>query len=1064
MNASEPIHGDDILAGFPRRLLSWCRWAATAPLCRTLLARSGELDQEALDASLAELVRRHPSLTGGSACAAPADTGVSTKPEQPVVPLTVHRLDRSSDDRRDQDLDRLLDTLSKAQFDLERGPLLRADVIRWGDGQSLLLLSAHAVAADADSMDVLAGELAERYAVLSGEARDDTGPHDHPRDLPTAIPAAVTLEPVDAVDSGAALTALPGPTDIPYDDPPVPDPTYTTSTIILRLSDEQTHALRAAAERASTTLQVLLRAAFAVLVHRWSRDADVIIGTAVRPGPPEGADPVGPYVDDAFVRVKLDGDPIMRELVEQLHRSTEAANTRDYAPFAAALQHLRGAGEEDAVWPFTVRAVHRTASGARQDESTFVPVLGGHEAGASPHPLNLETVEEIGGGLVGHLRYGTDRLRSDTAGRLATQLEVLLTSLPGRLHERISRLPLMSEPERQRVLQDWNRTAVTLPSDQTVTGLFAEQVRVRPDSTAVLFRAEAVTYRELDLRARAVARRLSDMGVRPGAFVGVHARRSIDAVAALLGVLMVGAAYVPLDPDYPAERLAFVMEDCGLDALLTQHDVVLPVHSTVPAVYLEDCRPVGGADDWWPPAGTCAPVSAAYVIYTSGSTGRPKGTVVPHQAVVRLVIGANYAILQPSEVILHQSSLSFDASVLELWGPLLNGATMAIAPHGDGSMQTTVEAIRRHQVTVALLISPQFHLLVDDRVADLRSVRQLLVGGDVVSAEHTRRAVTALPDTRISNVYGPTETTLFATHFPVTNPQDSAHTVPIGRPISNTECYILDKWGEPVPVGTTGEIYVGGLGVAHGYLRRPGLTAQRFVPDPFSGRSGSRLYRTGDLGMYLSDGSIEFFGRADEQVKVRGYRVELGEIETAVNQYAGVGRSCVLAVDEGHTKRLVAFFVPIGGADDALAPALRRHLTDILPAYMIPDQFISLPDLPRTANDKVDREALLHHVVMFDRPAWGKSVVTNPCTPTEAAVLGIWREALESTAKLNVTDKFFEAGGNSLRMFQLFWRLSEIYPGLLELAELFELNTVRSQAAVIDERTSGRVGSADSSQ
>lgn len=1019
---------------------------------QTILSYQGDLHVKLLQSVFCGLVEQHEVLRSKF----PADAvgaGVPHAGSQPLAALAVPVHDLQGFPPRDREarLKELLSSVSSTPFAAGDEVLLRCHAVRLDHAEWRILLVAPQLVADARSLDVLARDLGQRYAAapaLGGPVVSGPAPEAWPR---RGEPQGPELQRLQAhwereLASSAAV-------NIPLDRPPRNRRARLTADHPFGLDRDLMRALVALATREGVAPAEVLMTALAALVHRWSGDSEVTIGAlmSVRPVLGVDEDVIGPLSAKVALHSQARPGSTLRELLHQLHEAD--GRIREYGQLSLPrLQEPLPPGPRAASPPvFQVLFSYRGLPGAvAPGQAIFAREPSCYEVGTSPSDLTCFLDELPDGGISGCLRYSADLFDPETMEQIAGVLQLLAHQLADDADAGLWQVPIMSAIDRSRIVSRWNATAVQLPQDRTLTGLFAEQVRARRDAAAIVYLDEEVSYGELDSLASRVAGSLVAAGVRRGDRVGVHAHRGIGTIAALLGILRAGAAYVPLDPDNSAVQLAYIVADCGMSAVLTQPELPAIPGVTSPMLNLADCLagPPGA-----PAANACFPESTAYIIYTSGTTGTPKGTLIPHLAVVRLVKGANYADLGPDEVILHQSPLSFDASVLEIWGALLNGALMAIAPRDDDPIGTTVTAIKRHRVTLALLISPQFHLIMDRRPEDLQAVRQLLVGGDVLSSEHVRRAVSTLTRTRLSNVYGPTETTLFASHFPSSPAYEYEGRVPIGWPISNTTCYIFDELLEPVPVGFVGELYVGGDGVADGYLNQPALTAERFVPDPFSRRPGARLYRTGDIGRYLRDGAIDFLGRWDDQVKVRGYRVELGQIETTLAQAPGVAQASVIPVDESHTKRLVAFVVAESDAGTIAGAQLRQYVAERLPPYMVPDAFVPLGALPLTANGKLDRRELTSAV---GQGTHAGEPFNGPRTATETRLSLMWQTALETSAPLGVTEKFFDVGGNSLRMFHLFEEISYAYDDVLELGELFVFNTIESLATEIDARLAAR--------
>jgi amino acid adenylation domain-containing protein len=584
------------------------------------------------------------------------------------------------------------------------------------------------------------------------------------------------------------------------------------------------------------------------------------------------------------------------------------------------------------------------------------------------------------------------------------------------------------------VVEDWNRTAAPYPRDRCVHELFAEHAALTPDAPALDGGSGALTYAQLEARANRLAHLLRARGVGLESRVVVLLERGPELVVALLAILKSGGAYVPLDPDYPAERLAFMLHDSG--AALVVSTAALAGEVSCPVVRLDE----EALGDWpeTPPESGAGAESLAYIIYTSGSTGTPKGVMVPHRGIVRLVRGSDYAPLAGDDRVAQLSSASFDAATWEVWAPLTSGAALVFVPR-DTLLDPSAlaELVRERGVTTIFLTTALLHHVARHTPGAFRGVRQVLFGGEQVDPVAVRAVLESGPPQRLLHLYGPTENTTYSTWHRVGRVEESAHTVPIGRPVAQSTAYVLDAALRPVAPGAWGELYVGGDGVARGYLGRPGLTAGRFIPDAFSRTPGARLYRTGDRARWTAEGLLEFGGRVDEQVKVRGHRIEPGEIEAVLLAHPDVAGAAVVALGEAEEKRLVAYVVPREGAD---ASALRTHAAARLPAYMVPSAFVTLPKLPLTPNGKLDRRAL-------PAPEYGDaSAYTAPRNPTEETLAAIWSEVL-GVDRVGVEDDFFELGGHSLLATRAISRAEAALGVELPLRLLFEHPTPAALAA-----------------
>jgi len=590
-------------------------------------------------------------------------------------------------------------------------------------------------------------------------------------------------------------------------------------------------------------------------------------------------------------------------------------------------------------------------------------------------------------------------------------------------------------------LRSWSGTSTDYPRAGTVVTLFENIVRENPDKVALIQGDIELTYGELNRRANRLAHRLGLAGVTLESLVPCCLQRSVEMIVAFLAVLKAGAAYVPIDPAYPQARRNLMLEDAGEGVLVTHSSLVPSFQSTrsTRIVIAEDGSEASSGSEENPQQ-VAEPTNLAYVMYTSGSTGRPKGVMVEHRGIVRLVRGANYCHFGPDETFLQFSPPSFDASTFEIWGALLNGGRLALMPQETPSLEDLLRAIRQYGVTTLWLTAGIFHLMVDEHPEGLRSLRQVLAGGDVLSAHHSRIFLEHAPQTTLINGYGPTENTTFTCAHAMRAGDSVPDSIPIGKPISNTRVYILNQDMDPVPTGEVGELYTAGDGLARGYLNASDANCGQFLNDPFSDQPRQRMYRTGDLARWRRDGSIEFLGRVDNQVKILGHRIEPGEIESAILRHGQVKQACVVTRIDNGSKRLVAYFVP---ANSMVTPKqLRDFIASQLPRHMIPAFFVALPFLPLSQQGKIDRAALSELDVMSKSESAAQSI---PESELERTLAQLWQRILK-VPEVGLDQNFFDLGGDSLLLVAVHSNLQKALQTQIPITDLFEFSTIRKLA------------------
>jgi amino acid adenylation domain-containing protein/non-ribosomal peptide synthase protein (TIGR01720 family) len=981
----------------------------------------GRLDIGALNTALTGLVARHESLRTTFDTVDGRGVQLIHPPGKVQVPV----LDLSAlpGPERDAELDRALAAEATEPFDLRHGPLLRTRLVRLAEDDHALALTMHHIITDGWSAGVISHELSQLYAAAQRGERAS---------LP-ALPvqyADYALWQRERLENAAMsghvdywkeqLAGI-APLELPADRP---RPTVRTSTAGCRefaVPAAVTRRLRELSRQRDATLFMTLAAACQVLFHRWSGQDDIAVGTVVAGRDRTELEGIaGFFVNTVVLRSAVDGKRSFSEFLAGVRETALDAFAHADAPFERVVDEL-GLPRD------TSRSPLFQAMVVLQNTPVPDPAMPGLEVEElAPSTVSVGTdvlaeFQERDGVLAGSLTYSTDLFDAATMERMAGHLQVLLAGIAADPELAVAGLPLLSRAERRRVLTEWNDTGRVLP-DRTAAGAFAAQARRSPAATAVVCGQATLTYDELGAAAGGLAQRLVRLGVGPEQPVGILMGRSAGLVVAQVAVTLAGGAYVPLDLRAPATRMRAVLAEAGVSVLLTDGawaEVARDVHNGALVLADDAASPADepGPLAPLPPRGL-DPDNLVYVMYTSGSTGVPKGVAVRHRDVVALAADRRFAGRGHTRVLLH-SPAAFDASTYELWVPLLNGGTVVVAPDGDIDTGTLRRMVAGHEVTGVWLTSGLFRMVAQEDPGCLNGARELWTGGDVVPAAAVRQVLAACPGLTITDGYGPTETTTFATSRPMPDPAAVPDPVPIGGPLDGMRAYVLDGGLRPAPIGVRAELFIAGAGLARGYLNRPGLTAERFIACPF-GAAGERMYATGDVVRWTADGELEFAGRADEQVKIRGFRIELGEIETALAASPGIADVAVIArEDQPGRKHLVAYVVPADGTDAIDASALRPYLGATLPDYMIPSAFVALTALPLTDNGKLDRRALPPpDTATAANAASGVSAYTAPRTETEQALAAIWAQVL-GVDQVGVHDNFFELGGDSILSIQV---------------------------------------------
>ena len=1001
----------------------------------TSIRLRGPLDVEALRRALQALVDRHDTLR---ITLAPDGETQLVHPSLAVeVPFEDFR--GVPAEARDAEVEGWVSRTVQHPFDLVNGPLVRFALAATGDGEHLLLFDSHHVVLDGWSFGVLWKELDLLYTA----ARDGRS-----ADLPP-VPghAAQVAAQVEAVAANGAAAefwkaqfadGVPV-LDLPTDRPRPPVRGYRGGRVTREAGGELVDRLAEAGRPHGFTLFNTIFSACFLWLSRLSGDEDLVVGTpaAGQAGSAEARALLGYGINILPVRARVRPESPFVEHARRVRRALLAGLEHQNFSLPRLVESLLRSRDPGRPPLFSVLV---NLDRAREEGS-----LGGLRAGFQDNFGGGAKVDLVLGlteradRLSLFCDYDADLFDRATVERWLAALEHLLEQVAADPTVPLERLALLGGAERRRVLEEWSRAGTEPSPPRCVHELFETQAERTPDAVAVVFGDESLTYRELNQRSNRLARYLRRRGVTSGARVGTCLERGPEMVIALLGVLKGGAGYVPLDPGYPADRLAGMLADAGVEVLVTQQALLDRFPGVSGAIALDrEAAEVAGEDasDLGLPL---SPDHPCYVIYTSGSTGRPKGTEVPHRAIPGFFPAVGRGGPGTETVTLQYSSTSWDALTLELWPPLLSGGTCVLYAGTAPSPEALGETVRRHGVNTLWLTSAYFNTLVDTAPGALEGVRRVMVGGEAVSAAHVRAAQRRHAGLEVVNGYGPSECTVFCTAHEVGPLGDEVSSIPIGRPVGDRRVYVLDAWLHPVPAGVPGEIYVGGRAVPHGYLGRARLTAEALVPDPF-GEPGARLYRTGDRARWRADGTLDFLGRLDGQVKVRGFRVEPGEIESVLRRAPGVAECAVVVREDAPgDRRLVAYVVPEGAEprpEDADVEALRSHLLRTLPGFMVPAAVVALDRMPLTPHGKLDRDRLPapRYEAASDRYA-------APGTPLEETLAAVWREVL-GVERVGRNDGFFELGGHSLLVPRLQTRLREVLGRTLPLVDLFRFPTV----------------------
>jgi amino acid adenylation domain-containing protein len=1014
----------------------------------------GIVEVSVLKSVLEEILKRHEVTRS----IFEVEKGLPIQRVAPIQPISLPVLDLQAlpEPQRSAEAIRLaLEELQKP-FDLSRGPLWRFSLLRLTLDDYVLLIVAHHITMDGWSQGIFLREFGLLYEVFRAGKPSPLAP--------TAIQYAdYAAWQMAWLESTAAaqqqnywihqLADAPPPLTLPADRPRPLIQNFEGAQHSFALPQSLIRELKELSRRESVTFFMTLLAAFQVLLGRYTQETDIWVGTPIANRThAEIEELLGFFVNTLVLRSDLSGDPSFPELLQRVRRTTLDAFANRDLPFERVVSALS---------PERNRAHSPLFQVLFAFQSTPQPTLELSELSVSSFEIDSNTskfdltliVREKPEGLC-TFEYSKSLFNVDRVQRMARHLQVLLESVVREPNQRLSELPILTAEERHQVLDEWNNVEEEFPRDRCIQELFEEQVEQTPNADAVAFEGASLSYAELNRQANRLAHYLRGLGVVPDTRVAICVERGFEMMVALLAVLKAGGAYVPLDPTYPVARLNYMLEDSASTLLLTQGQttrMLKRLNQSLPVIDLQNDSPNWANEPDSNPDRADAglhPANLVYVIYTSGSMGKPKGVMVEHRALAQhcWLMRAHYR-LNADDRVLQFASVSFDASVEQMFCTWLAGAELILLSTGRLTPEQLWSEVRRHRVSVANFPPAYWQLLLDfignDNTEGLTPLRALILGGEALTAHLAEQTRKALPGAAFFNAYGPTESVITSTLFAVPHGYRADRaTVPIGRSVANTRVYILDPHRQPVPIGVTGELYIGGGRLARGYLNQPDMTAERFLPDPFRADPDARMYRTGDLARYLPDGNIEYLGRTDHQVKIRGFRIELGEIEAVLTEHAGIQKAVVVARENTEGDRqLVAYVVPVAPHSASALPDLRSSLMEKLPEHMIPSAFVILGNLPVTPNGKLDRKAL----PVPEADAYVVRGYEAPEGEVEIVLAGIWAELLK-LERVGRHDNFFELGGHSLLAVTLIERMQRA--GFqLDLQALFATPTLAQVAA-----------------
>ncbi len=1004
----------------------------------------GQLNNGVLEQCLNEIVQRHETLRTKFI----AEEGRPIQATFPKFNLSIHYVNFENFVEKQLQSITIRLAVEEAQkpFDLTRDALVRAKLLCLSAEEHVLLLTMHHAVSDGWSLGVLLRELAVLYEAFS---------KGKPSPLPVLpiqygdfavwqrqrLQGEVLETQLDywKQNLSGSLPVL----DLPTDRPRPSRQTFRGAKRSLNFPKPLLEALKTLSQQQGVTLFMTLLTAFKVLLYRYTGQEDILVGAPVAGrNQIETENLIGFFVNVLVLRTDLSGNPTFRDCLERVRKVVLGAYNHQEVPFEKLVETLQPERDLSYSPLFQVMfALQNTPMPSLEFSGLTLSPLA-VDNGTAKFDLTLD-LSETSDGIDGFIEYNTDLFDGDTIARMVGHFQTLLEAIAANPQQRVSELPLLTAAERHQLLVEWNDTQAEYPKDVCIHQLFEAQVEQTPEAVAVVFEDQQLTYRELNTRANQLAHHLQTLGVGPEIMVGICIERSLEMVVGLLGILKAGGAYVPLDPAYPQERLAFMLSDSQTPVLLTQKKLMTGLtDQKARVVCLDTDWEVISQEHEGNLVSDVKPRNLAYTLYTSGSTGRPKGVVIEHHSPVALLHWAREVFTAEQLAgVLASTSICFDLSVFELFVPLSWGGKAILA---ENALYLPTLSAAQDVTLINTVPSAIAELLRIDGVPT--SVQTVNLAGEPLQNSLVQKLYQQDTIQQVFNLYGPSEDTTYSTFVLLKKGDRQSPT--IGRPIANTQIYILDAHLQPVPIGVRGELHISGAGLARGYLNHSELNEEKFIFNSFRNKPGTRLYKTGDLARYLPDGNIEFLGRIDHQVKIRGFRIELGEIEAVLAQHPEVREAVVIArEDQINNKHLVAYVVPPNQEEGTTPSELCRFLKKKLPDYMVPSAFVSLEAMPLTPNGKIDRRAL--PVPDQGSRSELEGIFVAPRTPVEEEMARIWAEVL-GIKQIGVHDNFFELGGHSLLATQLISRLREAFQVELPLRDLFEAPTVADQTLAIE--------------